>query len=182
MADESRVRKVQDRIHQTVAGMLGRRIKDPRLGFVTITDVRVTGDLQHASIFYTVFGDEEDRKGTARAFESAKGIIRSEVGKALGIRLTPTLEFILDALPETAASLEDALVAARMKDAQIAELAEGASYAGDEDPYRHPEEDEDWDDDEWDDEDDALEEDGLEDDVIDAGETEADEDDSGEDD
>ncbi|RRC96474.1 30S ribosome-binding factor RbfA [Schaalia canis] len=182
MADESRVRKVQDRIHQTVAGMLGRRIKDPRLGFVTITDVRVTGDLQHASIFYTVFGDEEDRKGTARAFESAKGIIRSEVGKALGIRLTPTLEFILDALPETAASLEDALVAARMKDAQIAELAEGASYAGDEDPYRHPEEDEDWDDDEWDDEDDALEEDGLEDDVIDAGETEADEDDAGEDD
>lgn len=182
MADESRVRKVQDRIHQTVAGMLGRRIKDPRLGFVTITDVRVTGDLQHASIFYTVFGDEEDRKGTARAFESAKGIIRSEVGKALGIRLTPTLEFILDALPETAASLEDALVAARMKDAQIAELAEGASYAGDEDPYRHPEEDEDWDDDEWDDEDDALEEDGLEDDVIDAGETDSDEDDSGEDD
>lgn len=182
MADESRVRKVQDRIHQTVAGMLGRRIKDPRLGFVTITDVRVTGDLQHASIFYTVFGDEEDRKGTARAFESAKGIIRSEVGKALGIRLTPTLEFILDALPETAASLEDALVAARMKDAQIAELAEGASYAGDEDPYRHPEEDEDWDDDEWDDEDDALEEDGLEDDVIDAGETESDEDDADEDD
>lgn len=182
MADESRVRKVQDRIHQTVAGMLGRRIKDPRLGFVTITDVRVTGDLQHASIFYTVFGDEEDRKGTARAFESAKGIIRSEVGKALGIRLTPTLEFILDALPETAASLEDALVAARMKDAQIAELAEGASYAGDEDPYRHPEEDEDWDDDEWDDEDDALEEDGLEDDVIDTGETESDEDDAGEDD
>lgn len=182
MADESRVRKVQDRIHQTVAGMLGRRIKDPRLGFVTITDVRVTGDLQHASIFYTVFGDEEDRKGTARAFESAKGIIRSEVGKALGIRLTPTLEFILDALPETAASLEDALVAARMKDAQIAELAEGASYAGDEDPYRHPEEDEDWDDDEWDDEDDALEDDGLEDDVIDAGETESDEDDADEDD
>lgn len=182
MADESRVRKVQDRIHQTVAGMLGRRIKDPRLGFVTITDVRVTGDLQHASIFYTVFGDEEDRKGTARAFASAKGIIRSEVGKALGIRLTPTLEFILDALPETAASLEDALVAARMKDAQIAELAEGASYAGDEDPYRHPEEDEDWDDDEWDDEDEGLEEDGLEDDVIDAGETDSDEGDFGEDD
>ena len=161
MADESRVRKVQDRIHQTVAGMLGRRIKDPRLGFVTITDVRVTGDLQHASIFYTVFGDEEERKGTARAFESAKGIIRSEVGKALGIRLTPTLEFILDALPETAASLEDALVAARLKDAQIAELAEGASYAGEEDPYRHPEDDN-WDDEdeEWD-EDEAAEEDGL---------------------
>ena len=54
MADEARVRKVQDRIQETVASLLGRRIKDPRLGFVTITDVRVTGDLQHASIFYTV--------------------------------------------------------------------------------------------------------------------------------
>ncbi len=137
MADEARVRKVQDRIHETVARMLGRRIKDPRLGFVTITDVRVTGDLQHASIFYTVLGNEEDRKATARAFASAQGIIRSEVGKALGIRLTPTLEFILDALPETAASLEDALAAARMRDAEIAQLAENAQPAGDVDPYRH---------------------------------------------
>ncbi len=147
MADESRVRKVEDRIQQTVARLLGRRIKDPRLGFVTITDVRATGDLQHASIFYTVLGGEEDRAATARAFESAKGIIRSEVGKALGIRLTPTIEFIPDALPETAAALEDALAAARAKDAEIAKAAEGASYAGDEDPYRRPDEYEDDDED-----------------------------------
>ena len=117
MADEARVRKVQDRIQETVARLVGRRIKDPRLGFVTITDVRVTGDLQHASIFYTVLGDEDDRRATARALESAKGLIRSEVGKALGIRLTPSLEFIPDALPETAASLERALAAARARDA-----------------------------------------------------------------
>lgn len=120
MADEARQRKVQDRIHQTVARMLGRRIKDPRLSFVTITDVRVTGDLQHASIFYTVLGDNADRAGAGRAFESAKGIIRSEVGKALGIRLTPTLEFILDGLPESAAALEDALAAAKKRDEEIA--------------------------------------------------------------
>lgn len=141
MADESRQRKVQDRIQQTVARLLGRRIKDPRLGFVTITDVRVTGDLQHASIFYTVLGDEEERKGTARAFESAKGIIRSEVGKALGIRLTPTIEFILDGLPESAAAIEGALAAAKAKDEEIARAAEGASYAGDADPYKRPDED-----------------------------------------
>ena len=141
MADESRVHKVEDRIHQTVARLLGRRIKDPRLGFVTITDVRVTGDLQHASVFYTVLGDDEERAATARAFESAKGLIRSEVGKALGIRLTPTLEFILDALPETAASIEDALGKARARDEEIARGAQGASYAGETDPYRHPEED-----------------------------------------
>ena len=91
MADEARVRKVQDRIQETVASLLGRRIKDPRLGFVTITDVRVTGDLQHASIFYTVLGNEDDRAGTARAFESAKGLIRSEVGKALGSLLAWSL-------------------------------------------------------------------------------------------
>ncbi len=163
MADESRRRKVQDRIQQTVAGMLGRRIKDPRLGFVTITDVRVTGDLQHASIFYTVLGDEAERAATARAFESAKGIIRSEIGKALGIRLTPTIEFLLDALPESAAAIEDALAAAKARDEEIARLAEGASYAGDEDPYRHEDEDaefdEDLEDEEFEDEDDELDED-----------------------
>lgn len=150
MADESRVRKVQDRIQETVARMLGRRIKDPRLGFVTITDVRVTGDLQHASIFYTVLGDDADRSAAGRAFESAKGIIRSEVGKALGIRLTPTVEFILDALPENAAALEDALAVARAEDERVAKLAEGATYAGEEDPYRKPgeyNEDEDFEDD-----------------------------------
>ena len=141
MADEARQRKVQDRIQQTVAGMLGRRIKDPRLGFVTITDVRVTGDLQHASVFYTVLGDDADRAAAGRAFESAKGLIRSEVGKALGIRLTPSLEFILDGLPESAAALEGALAAAKARDAQIAQASVGATYAGDEDPYRHDEDD-----------------------------------------
>ena len=71
MADEARVRKVQERILQTVASMIGRQVKDPRLALVTITDVRVTGDLQHASIFYTVLGDDEQREKAARAFASA---------------------------------------------------------------------------------------------------------------
>lgn len=164
MADESRRRKVQDRIQQTVAGMLGRRIKDPRLGFVTITDVRVTGDLQHASIFYTVLGDEEDRKASARAFESAKGIIRSEVGKALGIRLTPTIEFLPDALPESAAAIEGALAQAKARDEEIARLAEGAEYAGDADPYRRDDEEFDEDDEDWD-EDVDVEDDDVEDDL-----------------
>ncbi len=62
MVDHPRARKVADRIHEVVAQMLDTRIKDPRLGFVTVTDVRVTGDLQHASVFYTVFGDDEARQ------------------------------------------------------------------------------------------------------------------------
>lgn len=140
MADPARARKVADRIQQTVARLLQGRIKDPRLGFVTITDVRVTGDLQQATIFYTVYGDEDERRQTARALASAKGLIRSEVGKALGIRLTPSITFELDALPTQAKSFEDALAQARARDEQIARENAGAQYAGDADPYRHDEE------------------------------------------
>ena len=140
-----RVRKIADRIQVIVAEMLERRIKDARLGFVTITDVRVTGDTQHATIFYTVLGDEEQRTGTGAALESAKGMIRSEVGKQLGMRHTPSLEFILDALPESAAHIEDLLAKARSEDAEVAAAAARATYAGDPDPYKHPDDEEDLD-------------------------------------
>jgi ribosome-binding factor A len=136
-----RVRRVADRIRVIVAEMLERRIKDARLGFVTITDVRVTGDTQHATIFYTVLGDDEQRAGSQAALESAKGLIRSEVGKQLGMRHTPTLEFILDALPESAAHIEDLLAQARQSDAEVAAAAATAAYAGDSDPYKHAEAD-----------------------------------------
>ena len=147
MADEARVRKVQERILQTVASMIGRHVKDPRLELVTITDVRVTGDLQHASIFYTVLGDDEQREKAARAFASAQGLFRSRVGKALG--LTPTLEFIPDALPESAAALEDALAKAKAKDEAIAAASAGATYAGDADPYRHDDDEDEADAKDW---------------------------------
>jgi ribosome-binding factor A len=141
-----RVRKVADRIQVVVAEMLERRVKDPRIGFVTVTDVRVTGDTQNASVFYTVYGDEEQLASTATALESAKGLIRSEVGKQLGMRHVPTLEFIHDALPDTARHLDELLEKARDSDAAVAASAAGATYAGDEDPYRKPH-DEDPDDD-----------------------------------
>jgi ribosome-binding factor A len=125
-------------VREIVAEALEKRIKDPRLGFITVTDTRVTGDLQHATVFYTVFGDDQDRAATAAALESAKGVLRSEVGRRTGIRLTPTLEFIADALPESAAALNDLLKVAHERDAAVAALAHGASYAGDPDPYRKP--------------------------------------------
>lgn len=131
-----RVRKIADRIKIIVAEMLERRIKDPRLGFVTVTDVRVSGDSQHATVFYTVLGEEDSLAGTAAALESAKGLIRSEVGKQLGIRHVPTLEFIHDALPETARQLDDVLAKARAADEQVAASRAGATYAAGEDPYR----------------------------------------------
>lgn len=139
MADTGRARKLAERVQQVVAQMIDTRVKDPRLGFVTVTDVRVTGDLQHADVYYTVLGDDESREGSAKALESAKGMIRSEVGKQTGIRLTPTLAFHLDAVPETAAHLEEALSEAARRDAEVARLAASARYAGDADPYRHAE-------------------------------------------
>lgn len=136
MADPARAKKIADRIKVIVAEHLEHRVKDERLGFVTITDVRVTGDLQHATIFYTVLGGEEERAATAAALESAKGKIRSTVGRQIGIRLTPVIEFIPDALPEGAAHLEDVIAATQARDAELARVREGAAYAGDADPYR----------------------------------------------
>ncbi len=132
-----RVRKIADRIQVIVAEMLERRIKDPRLGFVTITDVRVTGDSQQASVFYTVLGAEEELASTAAALESAKGVIRSEVARQLGMRITPSLTFIPDALPESARALDDVLARARAIDEAVA-AQRGATYAGEEDPYKKP--------------------------------------------
>jgi ribosome-binding factor A len=153
MADAPRARKLAERIQQIVARMLDTRIKDPRLGFVTVTDVRVTGDLQNATIFYTVLGTEEERVSSAAALASAKGLIRSEVGKQTGIRLTPTIEFVPDAVPETAASLEEALRIAAARDAELARIAASATYAGDADPYRRPADEDDLDETDVEDED-----------------------------
>ncbi|EYT66817.1 MULTISPECIES: 30S ribosome-binding factor RbfA [Curtobacterium] len=143
MADPQRARKMADRIKEVVARRLDKGLRDPRLGFVTITDVRVTGDLQHASIFYTVYGTDEERADSAAALKAATGMLRSEVGKNITARLTPSLEFIADALPETSAHMEDLLVQAQVRDEQVRAASVGASYAGDADPYKRDEDDED---------------------------------------
>ncbi|WP_150308478.1 30S ribosome-binding factor RbfA [Planctomonas psychrotolerans] len=138
MVDQARALKMADRIKVIVAKTLERGVKDPRMGFVTITDVRVTGDLQHASIFYTVYGSDEERRDTAAALKSATGMIRSEVGKNITARLTPSLEFIPDGIPENAAAIDRLLQEARELDRSTQNLATGATYAGDEDPYVKP--------------------------------------------
>lgn len=135
-----RANKIAERIQQIIAMRLEKGLGDPRLGFVTITDVRVTGDLQHASVFYTVYGSDEEREESAAALKAATGMLRSEVGKNLKIRLTPSLEFIQDALPETAQHLDALLREAQERDAQAKAIAEGASFAGEADPYVKPRE------------------------------------------
>jgi ribosome-binding factor A len=141
MADAGRARKIADRIKTLIAANVESIVKDPDLGFITITDVRVTGDLQHASVFYTVFGDEAQRARTAALLEKNKGRLRSFVGQQIKIRLTPSLEFFADAIPETAAHMEDLLREAKERDAAVAAAAAAATYAGDADPYKKPETD-----------------------------------------
>src|SRR3990170_4989401 len=134
-----RVRRIADRIRVIVAEMLERRIKDPRVGFVTVTDVRLTGDSQQATVFYTVLGEEADLVSTAAALESAKGLLRSEVAKQLGMRHAPTLAFVHDALPENARHLDEVLAKARAQDEAVA-AQRGSAYAGEADPYKKPRE------------------------------------------
>jgi ribosome-binding factor A len=157
--DDAKTRRLAERIAKIVAELLERRIKDPRLGFVTVTEARLTADLREAKVYYTVFGSAEERADTEKALKSATGVIRSEVGRLIGLRHTPSLAFVADALPENAQRIDDLVAAARQKDEELARASEGARHAGDPDPYKKPA-DADWDedgeddDDDWDDEDD----------------------------
>ena len=142
MADQARARRMSVRVREIVANVIERQVKDPRLGMVTVTDARLTPDLREATVFYTVWGDDTVRADTAVALESAKGVIRSAVGRGTGLKHTPSIAFIPDAVPENAKHIEEVLERARLVDAQVHELAEHAQPAGDADPYRHPAPDE----------------------------------------
>ena len=147
MGENPRAAKVADRIREIIAQRLERGIRDPRMGFVTITDVRVSGDLQHASVFFTVYGTDEERADSAAALKAATGMLRTEVGRNLNLRLTPSLEFIADAIPENAAVIDALLREASERDDEAKALAANARYAGDEDPYVKPREQDDDEDD-----------------------------------
>ena len=138
-----RYAKTAEQIKAVVARMLERRIKDPRLGFVTVTDVRMSGDGREATVFYTVLGDEDARDASAAALASATGVLRTAVGQNIGMKFTPSLVFVLDAMEDQAAQFDEALARAKELDAEIAERAAGASYAGDADPYKRAEDDDD---------------------------------------
>ena len=137
MADEARDRRLAVRIREIVADTLERQVKDPRLGMVTITGSKLTSDLRDATVYFTVLGSDEEKADSVAALESAKGHLRTTVGKRLGIRHTPSLAFVLDEVPEHARSIDDLLAKARASDAAVAKSREGASFAGEADPYRH---------------------------------------------
>src|SRR6202020_2695192 len=143
MVDAARASRLGDRIAQIVAQMLETRVKDPRLGFITVTEARLTNDLREAPVFYTVFGSPEQQADTAAALVSATGVIRSEVGRQTGLRHTPSLTFVTDAVPDNVRHIEELVETARQADERLARAREGAVPAGDPDPYRHPADDED---------------------------------------
>lgn len=138
MTDVGRARRLAGRIREIVANTLERQVKDPRLGMVTITDARLTPDLREATVFYTVYGDEATQAASAAALESARGVLRTQVGRQTGVRFTPSLTFVADTVPRQAEQIEDLLTRARESDAELRRAREGAQYAGEPDPYRRP--------------------------------------------
>ncbi|MFD5867178.1 30S ribosome-binding factor RbfA [Corynebacterium sp. NPDC060344] len=144
MADPARARRMAKRIQEVVAAAIEREVKDRRLELVTITDCRVTGDLHDATVFYTARGrtidEDPDWEAAAEALHRARGQLRSLVGRALGVRYTPTLSFEVDTVPEASAHMEELLEATRRRDAELAKLREGAAPAGESDPYRRDDE------------------------------------------
>lgn len=166
-----RAARIAALIQRVIASSMEAQLHDKRLANVTITEVRVTNDLQLAKVYWTQLGhagrEQGERKRAQEALNQAKGRLRSLVGTKAGLRLTPQLQFIFDEVPGEAHEIEDILAMARKRDEELAKARETAQYAGDADPYKHPEprdedadldEDADWDDesgdDDWDDLDD----------------------------
>lgn len=88
--------RVGEQMKKELSDILGRKLKDPRVGFVTVTDVEVSGDLQQAKVFISVLGDAQKREDTLKGLEKAKGFIRSELGQRIRLRKTPELFFEFD--------------------------------------------------------------------------------------
>ncbi|APC48590.1 30S ribosome-binding factor RbfA [Virgibacillus halodenitrificans] len=95
MAD-MRANRVAEQMKKELGEILTRKIKDPRIGFVTVTDVEVTGDLQQAKVFISVLGDEKQKQDTLLGLAKAKGFMRSEIGQRIRLRKTPELIFEFD--------------------------------------------------------------------------------------
>jgi ribosome-binding factor A len=136
MTDPARVRRHAERIRELVASAVRTQVKDPRLGMITITDARITGDLRDATVYYTVLGDAGAKTDTAAALDSAKGLLRSTVGKALGLRHAPSLAFVLDDVQDHAKQIDELLAVAQHADAEVQRRAAGAQFAGDPQPYK----------------------------------------------
>lgn len=141
-----RAARIAALIQRVIASNMESTLHDKRLKNVTITDVKVTNDLQLAKVYWTTIShtgnDEGERKRAQTALNQARGRLRTMVGAKAGLRLTPQLQFIFDEVPGEAHEIDDIIVAARRRDEELARMRANAQYAGEADPYRHDDEDE----------------------------------------
>ncbi|MEK3886932.1 30S ribosome-binding factor RbfA [Bacillus sp. FSL K6-3431] len=91
-----RANRVGEQMKKELGEIISRKIKDPRIGFVTVTDVKVTGDLQQATIYISVLGDDEQKEDTLKGLATATGFIRAEIGQRIRLRKTPEISFEFD--------------------------------------------------------------------------------------
>ncbi|MDQ0350667.1 ribosome-binding factor A [Alkalibacillus filiformis] len=91
-----RSNRVAEQMKKELGDILSRKIKDPRVGFVTVTDVKVSGDLQQAKVFISIFGDDEQQEKTLVGLAKSKGFIRTEIGQRIRLRKTPEITFEID--------------------------------------------------------------------------------------
>lgn len=141
-----RAARIAALIQRVIASNMESTLHDKRLKNVTITDVKVTNDLQLAKVYWTTIShtgnDEGERKRAQTALNQARGRLRTMVGAKAGLRLTPQLQFIFDEVPGEAHEIDDIIVAARRRDEALARMRANAQYAGEADPYKHDDEDE----------------------------------------
>ncbi len=88
--------KVAEAIHEIVSGLMIKGLKDPRIGFVTVTDVKLTDDLRLATIYFSVVGSDDEKRNCEKALNGAKGFIRKELGRNLRLRYVPDVIFKYD--------------------------------------------------------------------------------------
>ena len=141
-----RAARIAALIQRVIASNMESTLHDKRLKNVTITDVKVTNDLQLAKVYWTTIShtgnDEGERKRAQTALNQARGRLRTMVGAKAGLRLTPQLQFIFDEVPGEAHEIDDIIVAARRRDEELARMRANAQYAGEADPYKHDDDDE----------------------------------------
>ena len=111
-----RSEKVGEAIHKIVSELLIKGLKDPRLGFVTITGVKITSDMRNSTVYFTVIGSDEEKKNTEAGLNSAKGFIRKEIGQALKMRFTPEIMFKYDTSADYGQHIESILKEIGAKD------------------------------------------------------------------
>lgn len=111
-----RANRVAEQMKKELGDIITRKIKDPRVGFVTVTAVEVTGDLQQATVYITTLGDEKEREETLKALEKATGFIRTEIGQRIRLRRTPEIAFQFDSSVEYGNKIESLLRSLKEKD------------------------------------------------------------------